>query len=121
MPDFDRSRLVELLNQLGDENNETALAAAREASGIVRNAGADWSELLAPGHESVESETEVEPAAASGDRPVISRTVERLLARRDLSDTLRGDLEDFRRQIAADTLDAMDADYIRALARRLGA
>lgn len=121
MPDLDRSRLVGLLNQLGDENSETALAAAREASRIVRDAGADWSGLLAPERRSVEAEAEAEPAAPSGDRPDISRTVERLLARRDLSDTLRGDLEEFRRQIAADTLDAMDADYIRALARRLGA
>lgn len=124
MSDLDRSRIVDLLNQLGDENNETALAAAREASRIVREAGADWSDLLVPEHESAATEIDVEraaPAAASGDRSDVSRIVERLLARKDTSDTLRGDLEEFRRQIAAGTLDRMDADYIRALAKRLGA
>lgn len=124
MSDLDRGRIVGLLNQLGDENNETALAAAREASRLVREAGADWSDLLVPQHESTATEVDVEraaPAAASGDRSDVSRIVERLLVRKDTSDTLRGDLEEFRRQIAAGTLDRMDADYIRALAKRLGA
>lgn len=124
MSDLDRGRIVGLLNQLGDENNETALAAAREASRLVREAGADWSDLLVPQYESAATEVDVEraaPAAASGDRSDVSRIVERLLVRKDTSNTLRGDLEEFRRQIAAGTLDRMDADYIRALAKRLGA
>lgn len=124
MPDLDRSRLVELLNQLGDEKDETALAAAREAGRIVRDAGESWTSLLAPEErESAAAGLETVPAASkapSGDQSDISRVVERLLARKDISETLRSDLTDFRQAIAAGKLDKMDADYIRALAKRLG-
>jgi len=125
MQSLDRSRLVELLDQLGDQKDETVLAAAREASRMVAASGYGWDGLLVPD----ETEAEDEPAAeavsearisAPADKADDMRVVERLLARKDLSDTLRSDLQDFKRSIAAGKLDKMDADYIRALAKRLG-
>jgi hypothetical protein len=44
-----------------------------------------------------------------------------LLARKDISDTMRSDLADFKRSIQEGKFDKMDADYLRALAKRLGA
>jgi len=120
MPGLDRNRLVELLDQLGDEKDESALAAAREASRLVSESGQGWRDVIG-GVESALRPAPATPAASSGDKSSDQKLVERLLARSDISDTLRGDLGEFRRQIAAGTLDRLDADYIRALAKRLGA
>ncbi len=49
------------------------------------------------------------------------RILERLLARKGLSKTMREELRDLRRSQAEGGLDAMDRRYIRALAKRLGA
>lgn len=122
MSSLDRTRLIELLEQLGNEKDETALAAAREASRLVQASGYGWDELLAP-EDAAEAEAEEireVPPAASGDQSDVSRIVERLLARKDISDTLRADLGDFKQAIAAGKLDKMDADYLRSLAKRLG-
>jgi len=116
---LDRNRLVELLGQLGDARDETALAAAREASRLVAEAGQGWGEVIDTAQSAARA-AEPAVAASSGDKSSDQRLVERLLARSDLSDTLRGDLEEFKRQLASSKLDQMDAEYLRALAKRLG-
>ena len=60
-----------------------------------------------------------EPRAASPGED--ARIVERLLARKGLSQETRDELAGFRSDIAEGRLSAMDSRYIRALARRLGA
>lgn len=129
MQSLDRNRLVELLDQLGAEQDETVLAAAREASRRVAESGYGWSDLLVPEESGAAAAPEAEEsadaapepaAAASGERADDLKLVERLLARKGISDTLRSDLQDFKRSIAAGTFDKMDADYLRALAKRLG-
>jgi uncharacterized protein YbjT (DUF2867 family) len=131
MQNPDRNRFIELLGRLGAENDETVLGAARELDRTVKEAGLDWDGLLRP-DDAAEAEPEVdtpvamEPEAPSapavrGDRGEDMKIVERLLARKGLSDTLRSDLEEFKRNIREGTFDKMDADYIRALAKRLGA
>lgn len=128
MADLNRLHLIDLLGRLGDGDDTVALAAAREVSGAVKSAGLTWDELLRPEDATVPSEEaspeapparlERNPAASSqGDT---SRVVERLLSRTDISDTLRGDLGDFRKQLAEGKLHKDDADYIRAVAKRLG-
>jgi hypothetical protein len=81
-----------------------------------------WDELIAGGAEPAKPAAiaYAQPAGA-GDKSNDMKLVERLLAKHDLSDTLRGDLEDFRRQLVSGKLDQMDAEYLRALAKRLGA
>jgi hypothetical protein len=117
---IDRAALIGHLQLLGAENEETALNAAREAAAMVREAGTSWDELLGAVATPVVSAASRLTAgrAAMGED---ARIVDRLLARKDISDTLRADLNDFRQQIAAGTLDKMDADYLRALAKRLNA
>jgi hypothetical protein len=129
----DRSRFIELLGQLGAEDDATVLAAARELHRTVQDAGLDWDRLLqadgAPDAE-LEDEPEAAPVAepkvspeaiARADKSDDMKIVDRLLARKGLSDELRNDLAEFKRNIREGTLDKMDADYIRALAKRLGA
>lgn len=122
MSGLDRSRLVGLLGQLGDEKDETVLAAAREASRMVQTSGHGWDELLVADEQerAASAVRDVPVSAAPGDSSDIARVVERLLARKDISDALRSDLTEFKQAIAAGKLDSMDADYIRALAKRLG-
>ena len=123
MPDLDRSRLVGLLNQLGDESDATVLAAARGANALVAASGQSWSEAIAADVDSFDAPSapamDAEPASGGGKSDE-ARLVERLLARKDISDTLRSDLEEFKRQLASGQLDRMDADYLRALVKRLG-
>ncbi len=122
MSDLDRSRLAGILKQLGDEKDESVLAAAREASRMVAEAGLSWDALLdiRPTEAAEEADPVAEAAPSpAGEQSSESRIIERLLSRKDISDTLRGDLMDFKKQIAEGTLDKMDADYIRALAKRL--
>jgi hypothetical protein len=118
---LDRNRLVQLLDQLSDANDETALAAAREAGRLVAESGQGWSALIEASAGSATRSVEAAVVGASGDKSSDQKLIERLLARSDISDTLRGDLEDFKRQAASGKLDPMDADYLRALAKRLGA
>jgi hypothetical protein len=48
MPYLDRESFIALLDQLGSENDDEALAAARELDRRVRAAGIGWDELLTP-------------------------------------------------------------------------
>lgn len=140
MAELDRTGFIELLGRLGAEKDETVLAAARELHRKVVEAGVTWDDLLRPEDEPVaasEDETASEEATAEpaghttqqeealvsvpANRAEDMRLIERLLARKDISDTLRSDLKDFKRAIAEGTFDKMDADYLRALAKRLGA
>jgi hypothetical protein len=118
---LDRNRLVQLLNQLGDEKDDAALAAARDASALVGASGQSWGELIGPERAAQAAPAAHTASAGAGEKSSDTKLVERLLVRHDLSDTLRGDLEDFRRQLASGKLDQMDSDYLRALAKRLGA
>jgi len=123
MADLDRTQLIDLLGRLSDGDDAVALAAAREVSRKLTEAGLTWNELLQPDDATV-------PAAAakaesSPREPVVqggeARLIERLLARSDISETLRADLSDFKKQVADGKLHRDDAEYIRALAKRLGA
>jgi hypothetical protein len=124
MTELNRAHLIELLGRLGEGDDNAALAAAREVSRTVKDAQVSWDELLRPEDATVpgaasspQARPAKEPAAQTSD----GRLIERLLARTDLSDTLRSDLGDFKRQLADGKLHKDDAEYIRALAKRLGA
>lgn len=126
----DRTRFIELLGQLGAENDETVLNAARELDRSVKEAELDWNDLLQTDdaivgpevdhHAAAERESPAGPAAPA-DKSEDMKIVDRLLARKGLSDTMRSDLTEFKRSIREGTFDRMDADYIRALAKRLSA
>jgi hypothetical protein len=55
-----------------------------------------------------------------GGKAEVAQLIERLLTRKSISDTLRADLTELKGAIAEGTFEDMDADYVRALAKRLG-
>jgi len=127
MPELDRAELLELLGRLGASDDAIVLAAARELHGKVSESGLTWDTLLrldadATGHEqddSPQEETSTPGERPGGGKAEAAFVIERLLARAAISDTLREELVDFKRAIADGSFDEMDAQYVRALAKRL--
>jgi hypothetical protein len=138
MANVDRAGIIELLGRLGGDDKDAVLEAARQLSRKVSESGLTWDELLRaepdaaaepkgaadePPDETPADEQPVEPAGdlSAADRAEAARLVERLLARKNLSSTLREELAGFKQSIADGSLEAMDGRYLRALAKRLGA
>ena len=124
MTSFDRAGFIELLDRLGADSDATVLEAARALHRKAAESGLSWDELLTLNSEDydepVEETAVEEPAELSADNAEALRLIERLL-RKGVSDTLREDLAEMKRNIADGSLDAMDRRYLRALAKRLGA
>ena len=131
MPDLDRTELLELLGRLGAPDDAVVLAAARELHGKISESGLTWDTLLQLDADASGREQDDSPAAAtspdppgkrpSGGKAEVAFLIERLLARTSISDTLREELVDLKRAIADGSFDEMDAQYVRALAKRLRA
>jgi hypothetical protein len=131
MANLDRAGMIDLLSRLGDASDETALAAARELSRQVGESGRSWDDLIRANLDATaDVDAEPEPTEATsaidGDAPAggkaeVARLIDRLLARKTISDSLREDLTEMKSAIADGTFDDMDAKYVRALAKRLGA
>jgi hypothetical protein len=131
MANLDRAGMIDLLSRLGDASDEAALAAARELSRQVGESGRTWDDLIRANLD-VTADVDAEPepteatSAIDGDEPAggkaeVARLIDRLLARKTISDSLRDDLIEIKGNIADGTFDDMDAKYVRALAKRLGA
>jgi hypothetical protein len=129
MPDLDRAELLELLGRLGAPDDASVLAAARALHGKISESGLTWDTLLqldADATDRGQDESPPEETSASSERPSggkaeVALLIERLLARTTISDALREELVDFKRAIADGSFDEMDAQYVRALAKRLRA
>ena len=132
MATIDRTGMIELLGRLGAESDETVLQAARELNRKLGESGLSWDDLIRldagaePEAEPSETTSAVEePAEADGDvadadKAEAARLIDRLLARKNISETLREDLTDLKESLADGSFDAMDVRYVRALAKRLG-
>jgi len=127
----DRDRLIEALDRLGDPDDATALAAAREVAGAMAEGGLDWDDVLAlpveddsagdegAGDAAVTADTPAAPVAV-GDNAEALKTIERLLARPGLFEGTRQELIGYRDDIASGEFGAEDRRYLAALAARLG-
>lgn len=124
MADLDRGEIVALLEQLGAEDDQVALLAARGLSARIAEAGTSWDELLRANlSQSAEQETPLRTSRetlAVLDRTDDAKIVDQLLARKGLSRELRDSLSELRLGISDGTADAADRRYVRALAKRLG-
>lgn len=126
MPFMDRESFIELLNRLGDGDDQVVLAAARTIHARVAESGFGWDGLLLPA--GARSDQPV-PPGASTPRPVLptlpaadetdADLIDRLLRDYDLSDMTRGDLLEMKAQAERGSLPAEDSKYLRDLALRL--
>ena len=128
-----RPDVIELLNRLGDENDDIVRDAARALHRMVSDAGLTWAELLRFESDAAFGRDDGEPAdAAPDDQPAAGRQpappdlaetqrlIVRLLASKAISQALRGDLTELQGNAAKGEFDPMDARYVVALAKRLG-
>ncbi len=130
---LDREELISLLETLGSDNDEEALAAARVLDTKVKAAGSAWEDLLSPGlgAEAAESGAAYDlgdlgnlddlPADAAAKNAESLALIEKLLAKPDNSDEFRQELEDYKADIAAGEFTDGDHRYLRALCKRLSA
>jgi hypothetical protein len=120
---LDRTGLIEQLERLGDGDDAAVLVAARAAHRKAVESGLSWSELIRA--DQVEEEQspvdDTSPGQTISDPGTtdVGRLIDRLI-RKGVSDSLREDLADMKRQLNEGALDPEDARYVRALARRLG-
>jgi hypothetical protein len=133
-----RDDIIGLLNQLGSDRDEDVLEAARQLHARITAAGVSWEELLAsedqdaegvheggaghadgserdePSHEDAET-----PAEATGDDAQSLVLIDKMLAKPDISEDFRSELEGYKADMAAGEFEEGDHRYIRALYERL--
>lgn len=125
---MDRDELIGLLEKLRSAEDAEVLTAAREVDARMSAANVTWADLLKPAAiESEDEPAEVEDAAEAGAAPEgpppddaeVTQLIDALLASKELSDALRDELEDYKKDIAEGEFEAMDREYVRSLHRRL--
>lgn len=136
--ELNREHLIQLLERLGGEEDADVLAAAREASSCVGDAGLSWDDILVIGKDSETDDDDGEddddgdddfqagdePDAEAGDSGAgenaqVLKLIEGLLARTEISDDLRDELTGYKEDIAEGEFEASDRNYVRALHKRL--
>ena len=123
---LNRDELIALLNRLGSEDDADVLQAARDAHARVAAADLDWEALLVPEDSDVEEpdeealeEVEETPADRSEKNAESLALIGKLLAKKDISEDLRTELEDYKTDIAEGEFTEADRKYLRAVYQRL--
>jgi len=116
MKDLDRDRIVRLLKQLGEPDDQVVLAAAREVKDLVASAGLEWDDVLKAGAGNSETPTTLSSDPIDNDAVAV---IERLLARSDLSELTRDELSGYKDDIAEGEFTDDDRRYLLALEARL--
>lgn len=129
MTDLDRDRLIALLGRLDAADDQDALAAGREIAKLVKDGGASWDELLAPGPRAAAGADETgsdEPdanapagALAPEEATEARGLIATLLAMSNISDSTREDIEGLRGDLGDGRLERSDLRYLKVLRARL--
>ena len=121
MTSVDRAALIELLDRLGSADDAAVLEAARALHRKAAESGLSWDDLLRldPAEDEPAVDEAPEPSLPSPSADDTTRLIDRLL-RKGVSDNLREDLTEMKRQLAEGSLEQEDRRYVRALAKRLG-
>ena len=145
---LNREDVIGLLQKLGSEQDAEALEAARQVHAQVTAAGLSWEELLVDDEPAAEPDAEPaeEPDDDAGDDPgddpgsedddkdeedsetpaeaaeknaASLALIDKLLAKPDISESFREELDDYKKDIAANEFLEADRRYVRALHQRL--
>jgi hypothetical protein len=133
MPFMDRPSFIQLLDRLGSEKDEDALAAAREIDRRMKNGKVAWDDLLVPvgGAKGEAGKDDGDYARDAYERDAEPETVNEEQAERDLalinellasdkiSEGTRDELKDFVEDIAQKRLRPADSRYVQSLHKRL--
>lgn len=120
MTTVDRAALIALLDRLGSDDDAAVLEAARALHRAAAEAGLSWDDLIAlEQDDDDQDDTGAVTAAPGPDGAETLRLIDRLL-RKGVSDDLRQDLLEMKRQLGDGSLDDDDRRYVRAVAKRLG-
>ena len=143
-----RDEFIAILNRLGSDEDEEVLQAARQAHARIAASGMSWEDLLVPEEpaaeneepaaepdaesdeadeiedgelEAVEDESPAERAGAEGTEKDTESLalIGELLARSDISEELRAELEGYKTDIAENEFVEADRRYLRAIRKRL--
>jgi len=126
--DLDRDNIIRLLNQLGSDKDEDILTSARALNAQMTGANADWNDLLVGQAEPVaEEEVVVEEEDTSEDSNngkslsdvEAIKIIDRLIAKEDITEYMKEELEDYKTDIADGEFQASDRSYLLALNKRL--
>jgi hypothetical protein len=124
MTTIDRAALIALLDRLGSDDDAAVLEAARALHRQVAESSLSWADLIRRLDEAEDEPVANEPVAdeapSSPDADETTRLIDRLL-RKDLSENMREDLTEMKRQLADGSLGQEDRRYVLAVAKRLGA
>ena len=132
---LERNQVIELLEKLGSEQDQDALAAARMLHSQITESGMGWDDLLVgdkpeaeeqPQDDSLPDEDDniaddaVEPDTRfTGDETQTLSLIEKLLARDSISSEFREELEEYKTSISDGIFEANDHRYVHAVYARL--
>ena len=135
---LERNKVIELLDKLGNEQDEDVLAAARMLHSQITESGMGWGDLLVGDEPEVEEEVQVDSLPDEGDEKddiaegtVGSDTrftgdetqtlslIERLLAHDGISSEFREELEEYKIDISDGKFESGDHHYVHAVYARL--
>jgi len=132
---LDRAALVAALERIGAAEDAEALAAAREADRLIKQAGFTWDEMLVDATDDSEDDPldaelhddpdegdweETAPAPkVLGETGTDRERIERLLARPNLNADTRQELKDLRDDLDEGAFSARDRKYLTSLEERL--
>ena len=122
---LERQKFIDLLNKLGDPNDDEVLAAARDLSAQVVVSGLTWDDLLFPEEEEDEEEEE-EAEAEEEEEPPLSEEEEKealslinQISELGVSAETKEELEEYKIDIKEGEFEKMDLKYLQALHKRL--
>lgn len=129
----EREEIVDLLDRLGSADDQEVLAAARAVHEKIVAADASWDALFLYDDDEDEDEDDdlggdagevgeeaAESFAAEGDPDAETlRLIEALLAKSDISDDFREELEGYKADMGTGEFNDNDHRYVRAVYKRL--
>ena len=122
---LNRDDVIELLKELGSEQDEEVLAAARGVHGLITSTGTSWEDLLVPeqtGDGDYDDPEAAETSAGTSEKNAETLAlIDKLLARPGISDDFRKELTGYKDDIAEGEFEEADHRYLRALYKRLSA
>jgi len=128
LANLNRQNFIDLLNKLGDPNDDEVIAAARDLSAQVVVSGLTWDDLLLPQEEEAEEEEaeEEEKEEEEEEEPPLSEEEEKealslinQISELGVSAETKKELEEYKIDIKEGEFEKMDLNYLRALHKRL--